>query len=62
MDKNLSKKFSTSLPIREMQNYFTILAYLSEWLRSISQVTVHAGDDVEQGEHSSTANGKCKLV
>ena len=31
------------------QNYFGIL-YLSEWLRSITQVTAHAGEDVAQGD------------
>jgi hypothetical protein len=31
--------------------------FLPEWLRSKPQVTAHAGKDVEQGEHSSTAEG-----
>ena len=29
----------------------------SEWLGSITQVTAHAGEDVEKGEHSSIAGG-----
>ena len=30
---------------------------MSEWLRSETQVTAEAGEDVEQGELSSTALG-----
>ena len=37
------------------------LLYLSEWLRSKTQGTVHAGADVEQGEHSSIAGGSIKI-
>jgi hypothetical protein len=29
--------------------------YMSEWIRSITQVRAHAGKDVEKGEHSSFA-------
>jgi hypothetical protein len=31
------------------------ILYSSEWLRSKTQVTVHAGEDVEQGEQASIA-------
>ena len=34
---------------------------LSEWLRSKTQVTAHAEEDVEQ-EEDSTVAGECKLV
>ena len=33
----------------------------SEWLRSKTQVTADAGEDVEQGEHSSIAGGIAHL-
>jgi hypothetical protein len=32
-------------------------SYQSEWLRSKTQVTADAGEDVEKEEHSSTAGG-----
>jgi hypothetical protein len=35
--------------------------YLTEWLRAKPQVTVHAGKDVEQGEHSSIAGGRASF-
>jgi len=34
---------------------------LSSWLRETTQVTAHAGEDVEQGEHSSIAGGSANL-
>ena len=33
----------------------------SEWLRSKTHRTAHAGKDVEQGEHSSTAGGRANV-
>jgi hypothetical protein len=35
--------------------------HLSEWLRSIAQVTAHAVEDVEKGEHPSFAVGIAHL-
>ena len=37
------------------------ILHLPEWLRSKTQVTAHAGKDVEQGEHSSIAGGSTNL-
>jgi hypothetical protein len=37
------------------------ISHLSEWLRSIPQVTADAGKDVEHREHSSTADGSPNL-
>jgi hypothetical protein len=34
---------------------------LPEWLRSIKEVTVHAGEDILQGEHSSIAGGSANV-
>jgi hypothetical protein len=34
---------------------------LSEWLKSKIQGTAHAGEGVEQWEHSSIAGGKANL-
>jgi hypothetical protein len=51
------KKCSTSLVIREMQTKANLnsTSYQSEWLRSKTQVTADAGEDVEKKEHSSIA-------
>ena len=35
--------------------------YQSEWMRSKTPMIVYAGEDVEQGEHSSTADGSSNL-
>jgi hypothetical protein len=43
------------------QNDSETILQLSEWLRSKTQLTVHAGDDVEQGEHFSIAGGSTNL-
>ena len=45
----------------ENQNHFEIPSYLSEWLRSKSQVIALATKDVEQEEHSTIAGGSAKL-
>ena len=37
------------------------MLHLSEWLWSKTQVTAHAGEDVESGEHSSPAGGGANL-
>lgn len=34
---------------------------MSEWLRLIAQVTAHAGEHVEQGEHLCTAGESANL-
>ena len=41
--------------------YASIILYMPEWLRSISQMTVHFGKDVKQWEHSSIAGGSENL-
>ena len=60
------KKYSTSLVIMEIltprfQTTPRFHLTSKEWLRSKSQVTTHAGDDVEQEEHASLADGSAKL-
>jgi hypothetical protein len=52
-EKNL-KKCSTSLATREMQVKQTLLFYLIpvRMAKIKTTVTVHAGEDAEQGEHS----------
>ena len=54
-EKHLSKR-STSLVIREMQIKTTLnsTSHQSEWLRSKTQVTADAGEDVEKKKQSST--------
>ena len=39
----------------------TNIFYPSEWLRSITQVTAHAGEEVVQGEHYTIASGSANL-
>ena len=55
------EKSSTSLVIREMQiktsHFNNSTSHQSEWLRSKTQVTADAGEDVEKEEHSSIAGG-----
>ena len=57
------KKYLISLVIREMQIKTTPRFHLtqSERLRSKSQVTADAGEDVEKEGHSSTAGGIASL-
>jgi hypothetical protein len=61
--RNTFTKCSTLLAIRETQIQTTLrfLLHLSEWLRSITQVTAHAGKDAGEEEHSSTATGTGNL-
>ena len=41
--------------------YASIILYMPEWLRSKSHTTAHAGKDVKQGEHASTASVSANL-
>jgi hypothetical protein len=41
------------------QNIFTL--HPSEWLRSKIQGAAHAGEDADQGEHSSIAGGSANV-
>ena len=57
------KKCSTSLVIREMQTKANLnsTSYQSEWLRSKTQVTADAGEDVDKRENSSIIGGIASL-
>jgi hypothetical protein len=58
-EKHLEKG-SKSFFIRKMQIKTTIL-HSSEWLRSKSQVTAHAGENVLQGQDACIAGGSASL-
>jgi hypothetical protein len=57
------KKWSTSLVIREMQVKTTVrfTSHQSELLRSKTQVTADAGEDVQKEEHSSIVGGNASF-
>jgi hypothetical protein len=59
MTKKHLKKCSKSLVIREMQINTTLRLQCTP-IR-ITQVTAHAGEDVEKGEHDSNAGGIANL-
>ena len=62
-EKHLNK-CSISLAISEMQIKTALRSYtlhMSEWLRSKTQGTAHAGEDVEQEDHSSITGGSANL-
>ena len=40
---------------------FQLTPIRSRWLRSKTQETAHAGEDVEQGKHSSIAGGSANV-
>jgi hypothetical protein len=57
------KERSASLAIREMQIrlHWDSIFHLSEWLRSITQVTAFSAENVKQREHSSISGGNANL-
>jgi hypothetical protein len=57
MDEKHLKKCSTPLVIGEMQIKMTLTSHQSEWLRSKTQVTADAVEDVEKEEHFSIFGG-----
>jgi hypothetical protein len=60
MAKKYLKKCLTSLVIRESKSKDST-SHQSEWLRSKTQVTADAGEDVKKEEHSSIAGGNASL-
>ncbi|ERE89594.1 endonuclease reverse transcriptase-like protein [Cricetulus griseus] len=54
-------KCSTSLVIREIKTTLRFHLDRSEWLKSETSMTAYAEEDVEKGEHFSTAGGSANL-
>ena len=63
-EKDLKKCLPFSV-VRGIQINITVrwnsIIHLTEWLRSITQVTAHASKDMEQGELSFIAGGSANL-
>jgi hypothetical protein len=53
--KKKKKKKKPKKPKSKQKNPRDSTSHKSEWLRSKTQVTAHAGEDVEKEEHSSIA-------
>lgn len=58
------KDCETTLDIRRIQikNAWDSSLHMSEWIRSETQVTAYAGEDVDQGEHPSTVGTSINLI
>jgi hypothetical protein len=61
-EKHLKEMFNIfSHQERKIKLLWDPILKLSEWLRSIRQLSAHAGEEVEQGEHASVTGGSANM-